>query len=524
MPIRNGKVVLRSPIQANRTFAQHGIHPRQHGVFLLRFQAPEAKAPLALTHLTFAVKSIDRPKMQMKTEELNQYNKKRQVYTGFNYEPIRVQFYDSFDGAAQNLWTRYARYYFGDFTENVNYGYDATTPSFNAGPFGFTAANGGAEEANNNAQYFFSKISIYHFYDGLCDQYDLINPRIKSYDPDELDYESSAVSMIAMTLVFENIQYFQQFAVASQQFEEFKSGHFYGNPLPVVDQSFQISAANPLATTSIVDSGSWDNLFTGDGSSVDGGTWDTGVGTAATQSFRLNGGSTSGGSLGIFGNFAFGPSGISASLTSNLGSLISGGIRRLSGQAFAAAAGQVAAFTNGYGTAPTTLTSAVAQANAVDDGSWDTGNGLSNAGQGAVLSPAAYGAVNAQQTGTAQYGYNTVSTPGLGNPGDPPLTVGQLAALNAQDAATPAAATTYQQQLNAKVAANDAALAASNASTPYAAGNVSYTTPPTQATSTAYAPGTGPAGDPYASSINAYVAANKAEFASPTVANARRLY
>ena len=396
-----GRAVLRSPIQANTTFAQKGRKPRQHGVFLIRFQATATQVPQGLSTLTFAVKSIDRPKVQMKTEELNQYNKKRHVFTGFNYEPIRVQFYDSADGAAQNLWTCYARYYFGDFNAMTSAGrvptavaYDVTLPEFFGSPLGFTAKNGGA--ANPDAQFFFNLISIFHFYDGYCDQYDLIHPRIKSYDPDDLDYESSAISMISMTLVFENLQYYQGVPVADAQFEEFK-GNFNGNPLPITYPIGQNPITNPL-----------NNTASGDNSDLQ---FSASPPANFYQGFRLGGGATSGGSLGIFGNFSFGPSGLNASLTASLGSLAGGGLAGISGQAIAQSAGQVAAYTNGYGTAPSLLTSAVAQANSVDDGSFDTGGGLADAGSGAVLSPSAYGLINAQQTGTAQYGYNDLPTP-----------------------------------------------------------------------------------------------------------------
>ena len=105
------------------------------------------------SNLTYAIKSIDRPKVNLKTEELNEYNKKRIIHTGFKLEPIKFQLYDSADGSAQHMFAAYCQYYFGDLmnqgsginTTNFSYSYDATMSlfrDFSGGGFGFTAGNG----------------------------------------------------------------------------------------------------------------------------------------------------------------------------------------------------------------------------------------------------------------------------------------------------------------------------------------------------------------------------------------------
>jgi hypothetical protein len=82
--------ILRSPQQAANTFSQPGGFPRQRNVYIIRFIPNGGQTNFS--NLTFAAKSIERPKINPKTEELHQYNKKRQVYTGFKIEPVRVHF------------------------------------------------------------------------------------------------------------------------------------------------------------------------------------------------------------------------------------------------------------------------------------------------------------------------------------------------------------------------------------------------------------------------------------------------
>ena len=406
-----------SPTQAANTFSQPGGFPRQRNVFLVRFISnAQSSAP----YLTFAAKSIDRPKINAKVEELNEYNKKRLVYTGYKLEPIRVQFYDTADGAAQNMWTEYARYYFGDFNQGAAYGYDATQPQFldSGTGFGFNASNGG--QTNPGAMFFFSYIDLFHFYDGMVDEYRLINPRIQSFEPDDLDYAESGVSLITASFVYENLQYIPQQPVESDEFWEFDSGPFFGNPLPVIDPGFPFDGAagflngllpsNPLVSALL---GGITGAF----------------GDPADYRYSSPYGY---GSISPYGNYAFGPS-APYSLTNsaygnpslatalNLGfqgnPLASVGNALLYNAAAAAAMGVNAAQADyyygqanlaaaPYGPVSQLAAGLITAAQAAPPGA-GTPSFSPPPSAGVVYDPSVYGAINAQQTGTAQYGYNT---------------------------------------------------------------------------------------------------------------------
>lgn len=416
--------LLQSPRQAANTFSQVGGTPRQRNVFLVRFLVNGAgfgqtgAGSPTVANLTFAAKSIDRPKVNTKTEEVNEYNKKRQVFTGYKLEPVRVQFYDSADGAAQNMWTNYARYYFGDFKQgsDTGYHYSATQNEFldNGQGFGFTATNGG--QTDPNSQFFFRAIDMFHFYDGCFDQYRLINPRITLWEPDDLDYSNSEVSVINASFVYENLQYYPQQVVNPDQFSEFESGPFFGDPLVLPDMVFPFNNGNPFA--SLIASNPLIGALLG------GNVGSLGV----AFNFRF-GGSRSTGALGLYGNFSFGPYGSSDLVglsynNSNLAAALSVGsvsnplaatnallynaqaaTRGINGATYDYMTAQAQAQCSGYGNFGQMLARGLLASAAMG-----VASGLAGP-PGVVYNPSVYGAINAQQTGTAQYGYNVNTAP-----------------------------------------------------------------------------------------------------------------
>ncbi len=421
---------VRSPQQAANTFSQVGGLARQRNVFLVRFIS---NVRGDFSNLTFAAKSFDRPRVNATTEELNQYNKRRQIYTGYKLEPVNIQFYDSADGAAQNMWATYSGYYFGDLNPqttmgntNASYNYDVTMNTFNDftnSGFGFTAANGGSTDIN--AQFFFDRIEIYQFYDGLFDLYYLVHPKITAFSPNGLDYQDSEVSVIDSIISYENLQYFLQQPVTDTPFDEFTTEQFNGNPLILPDVPFPpaATAGTPNFYNIFPSNPSVSSLLS--------------IGLTGTVSnildYRFF--DPSGGAIGGFGNFVFGPSSAqygqgntlstmslgNPALTAalNAGSSItnktdilagntpilagsnSSFTRGIDGAKFDVLNAKAQIATTGYGTNSATVASGMLAANALNGSSAN----VDSSGQ-IVLSPEAYGSINAQQTGTAQFGFD----------------------------------------------------------------------------------------------------------------------
>jgi hypothetical protein len=408
-------------------------------MFLVRFTP---HVTFKASPLTYVVKHCERPKVSIKTEELNQYNKKRHIYTGFKHEPIKITFYDSAGGTAQNMWTAYSRYYFGDFMPQgaSGYSYDVITNQWNAGSgFGLTETYAG--DTSMSAQWFFHDITIFHFYDRLFDQYTLLNPRISNYEPDELDYEDSKVSQINMQFVYENLQYKPGQTVTSDLFPEFADAFMSrgfavpptGHPTPLSSTVQNITPANPPVSSLLTN--------------VIGGT-------AGAAPYRADSAMTSTGALNPYGNFSFGTYNPTSSMDASNGAasfMIPSGTAmstKVSGSQFDMAnASSASMMTTPYGGMDSTLTSAAlatgapAALNLTAAQMYGTSTtpsmtptqmyGGSSApvmtptqmyggtapATGVTPTPSALVAMNTQQTGTAQFGVNipnftAASTPG----------------------------------------------------------------------------------------------------------------
>ena len=410
-------LLLRNPREAAKAFASV---PKQRNVFLVRFYLHGSQAggdQGNTSSLTFVAKMVDRPKINPKSEELHQYNKKRQVYTGYKIEPVRMQFYDDASSAALTMWQGYLNYYFGDFAQGASgsFTYDVTGPQFQdvtGAGFGFTA-----RPPSGDGDFYFSMIEIYHFYNNLYDVYQMINPRITAFDPDELDYSNPDISMISMTIMYEDLQIgVAQSAGADTSgspFQEFATGETFDGDTMDISESFATpndatAPFQPFSLTTPVN-----QLLTQAPGSL-----------SQITNFRFNS-NISGGSLGQFGNFQFGvdPQDLPTMTLSNpsLAAALDAGVaidpltvtqnsiqatanttvqRGINGAQLDVAFGQISGATSGYGSAVSTLSNAVLASLAINGtATIVTANGL-------ALTPQGYGVINVRQTGTAQYGYN----------------------------------------------------------------------------------------------------------------------
>jgi hypothetical protein len=385
--------------------------------------------------LTYVIKSVDRPSIQPTVEELNQYNKKRQIYTGYKKSPVKCVFYDDGASSALSMWADYTKYYFGDFSATAGasgpFQDDITgTWSDSAGGFGFTAKNGGGA-SGRGSQFYFSSIDILHIHGTSYDLYTLVNPRIASFTPDELDYEQAAVATISAEFAYEALIFKPNQAGAASQ-PEFRS-FFNGETDKASPNASDVGTPTAPNTPTAALGG----LFAGVEQLFGGGASPTLPN--ASPDYRYFS-SAVGSGLGIFGSFGFGmnPNGVPGSSSpfgSTLLGLASGnpmvsaalGVGRLSGNPLATSSplgfytqqnayggvpaqygnnyNAIAGATSGYG--PSGIIAAAETAASAITGHGSTGSAL----KGLALSTVAYSVLNATRPGSAQYGYNPSVTP-----------------------------------------------------------------------------------------------------------------
>jgi hypothetical protein len=167
----------------------------------------------SLEEMGFVAKMVDKPKVRFQTEVLNQYNKKRLIQTKHEFQPITMKFHDTVDNRIFQMFQAYYKFYYGDAwnTSVMNWQNDVVAPNFVYGsglgantPWGYNPPTDSLITSTNS--YFFDRIEIYQIFNGMYDLFTLVNPKIESFDPDEMNYEDGkGISEITMTIQYEGM-------------------------------------------------------------------------------------------------------------------------------------------------------------------------------------------------------------------------------------------------------------------------------------------------------------------------------
>lgn len=164
----------------------------------------------------YLVKNVDRPKLQYKSQELDQYNRKRVAYTKIDYPSVSLTLHDTVDGAASKMIDDYNRFHFGDFsnmfpgdnsdthnslwTNNSIIGNDMTYWGYRLkNPMNYANA-GPINRGLPGAEYFFDEINIYELYGQNFTMYSLMNPKIESVNFSSTDTSSADGQEISLTV------------------------------------------------------------------------------------------------------------------------------------------------------------------------------------------------------------------------------------------------------------------------------------------------------------------------------------
>ena len=206
--------------------------------------------------LTQMVKSVTMPTMQIDTEILNQYNKKRISQRRITYSPITLTIHDSVEGRSLRLWEMYYEYYLRDGVASEKLDVKTSGSSI-ADSFlerFLSAFNGteaprldGREYPNDiiqdnfvdnygynikrvgNSKYLIDSMDIYQVHGGKFSRTRIIHPRIASFQHDTLDYEDSS-GLVEMRFEFEHegVVYANiNDQLSENELERYRYGDFY---------------------------------------------------------------------------------------------------------------------------------------------------------------------------------------------------------------------------------------------------------------------------------------------------------
>lgn len=234
---------LRDYTHASKTFRSNGYEfaPRHKFLFHVSFtintgQIPPLRAAFGegdVSTLGMMVKQVQLPSYQVDMATVNQYNRKRLIQKGINYDPVQVTFHDDGSDLVRNMWYNYFSYYYKDPSQkylespNINgsLGQDANRAAgfdYNArdtytnrevndwGFIGESYSDGTSSVSGKPP--FFRDIRIYGFNQHKFAEYVLINPLIENWRHDEYNYESNGEFMTnQMTIRYETVKYYTGF-------------------------------------------------------------------------------------------------------------------------------------------------------------------------------------------------------------------------------------------------------------------------------------------------------------------------
>lgn len=226
--------ILRDFRHAARLFVddQFRLAPKHNFLFHVAFSINPAACKdgsLVQRHkneINMLVKSADLPNFSVKIDTLNQYNRKRNIQTTHEYQPINISFHDDNMGLINKVWQNYYNYYYADPSSAEDAGaYDKNATK----NFSYVKNTYGLD--NGSMKAFFKYIKIYQMARREYVCYKLHNPIITSWNHNKVDYSSGDVHDNLMQIKYEAVSYTSG-KVASGDPEGFGVEHYDKTPSP----------------------------------------------------------------------------------------------------------------------------------------------------------------------------------------------------------------------------------------------------------------------------------------------------
>tara|TARA_B100000927_G_scaffold74362_1_gene59247 strand:- start:169 stop:1536 length:1368 start_codon:yes stop_codon:yes gene_type:complete len=221
----------------------HRLSPKHkflyHVSFNLNPEAVKIIPQLKTQEINMLVKSVDLPKYQISTTLKHQYNKKRNLQTRLDYDPINIVFHDDNYGQTTAMWEAYYRYYYKD----GNYAaLDGSRQPNTSNPAYARSTTYGNEMVNNyrfgldndQLENFFESIQIYQMSRHRYTCFTLANPIISSWQHDTMDNSDSGAVSNTMTVQYETVWYARGPVTEGTAPKMFgpASGHYDSMPSP----------------------------------------------------------------------------------------------------------------------------------------------------------------------------------------------------------------------------------------------------------------------------------------------------
>lgn len=195
--------------------------------------------------VSFKIKSIDKPKITLKHTVVNQYNRRRPVYTATDFQNVTVTMYDTVDNKTYDFWRQYMTYFFGDARQKspMVMSSSPVDPQFMDGTgWGLRPL---AEQTN-----FFTALEIYAIFGGQYSRTTYLNPKIVSSTWGSYDSSSSDLTDVSFGVAYETVNYDPNQEITPAIASQF--GFDVGPPVP--EPNTNVGAAIGQSLLNVTDS------------------------------------------------------------------------------------------------------------------------------------------------------------------------------------------------------------------------------------------------------------------------------
>jgi len=204
-------------------FTDNALIPRPKFLFFAKFGISKSAIDFNLLGLRdtpaytnikdgviFQIKQIDKPKFNIQTETMHQYNKKRVIQTGLEYNPMTINFHDDIGDKVLSFWSDYYEYYYGDGGRSkiTDWRYDVVDNEFFNGATNTGWGYKGNFVGGSPNMHFLEYIELFQFYGNIVTSMQFVRPIITIFDHDNSDYaEGREGSGIRISFDYEGVIY-----------------------------------------------------------------------------------------------------------------------------------------------------------------------------------------------------------------------------------------------------------------------------------------------------------------------------
>ena len=152
------------------------------------------------------VKSVDLPSFSASIETRQQYNRKKNIQTRVDYDPITVKWHDDKAGATMSLLQEYYTYYFKDGNYNDGTGSALGQTYGSRDKYSSKVPSYGLD--NGTTIPFFNQIKIFQMSRNKWNSFTLINPIVERWQHDTMDSSDGiGIAENTMTIMYEGVIY-----------------------------------------------------------------------------------------------------------------------------------------------------------------------------------------------------------------------------------------------------------------------------------------------------------------------------